>query len=682
LVPIVSTANIFSQPETPVLSDDENEVLMLVNGSRAYAYDISLENIAYDHYAFRSAGSAGATEAANWIKTQFEGFGLETQLEPFQLTTWDLSDQPSLVIDDDGNETTTFDQTVIASFQCEHFSWPTPTNGTFSDLVILPLPAAADYSQIGVNPIDMNAWNAINTTAKIVLIGKEVRWSSSWHLAFRNKLTSQPPSAVIYTWWYDWMSFTPPMFGSTGGRPLGGNPYFWNLHIPTSDTDYNDGVWIRNRENSIDVSARVSIPSTISTGAHYNVVGKIDGYVDPEKRVIVCGHYDTIMGSGFCDNGAGTAGVLEVAKTLTDAVKQGIYRPTYTLLFIALAAEEIGLAGSINYIAQHKTEMTKVRAVINLDCIGSDNFTASQTDPMNGLDLDQVVLQAAADLGVDAQTEPSQGDSDHAPFLDPAWANSIYSAYWGIDANITDAQPIQASVGMFSLPLIYSSQWIDGEPGWIHTAWDNSTSTANLNWVEIIDLLNHIKIVALTTMRVSPNAPELPRNIAVTVIMPYKNIIPQNYTARINVTVQNQGGYAEYVNITVYANSTTIATQNDAYIPGSTSANFTLLWNATSFVPGFYDIQVEASPLTEETNMTDNTLDASGTQVVIAGDVTSAAGPPDGKVDMRDIALVCAHFMRTPSHPAWDANMDINDDFVVNMRDISIACANFGRHYP
>ncbi len=67
---------------------------------------------------------------------------------------------------------TTVDQSEIAPFQCEHYSWPTSPGGVFADLVILPLPAAASYSEIGARPIDMTEWNSINTTGKILLIGQ------------------------------------------------------------------------------------------------------------------------------------------------------------------------------------------------------------------------------------------------------------------------------------------------------------------------------------------------------------------------------------------------------------------------------------------------------------------------------------------------------------------------------
>jgi hypothetical protein len=683
VVPSLSPLSIDAQTDDSAINVNEGEILSLINGTRAYDYDLSLENIAYSHSAFRSAGSSGANETANWIKTQFESFGLATYLEPFQFTTWDLTDQPSLVIDDDGNPATTADQIIVRTFQCEHFSWPTPAGGSFSDLVVLPLPACSDYSQIGANPINTTAWNTVNTTGKILFIGREVRWAGTWQQAFRNKITSQTPEAVVYTWWYDWMSFTPPMFSSTGGRPLGSGPYFWELNIPTGFVDYNDGVWIRSRESASNVSAGVEVPAVIGTGTHYNVIGKISGYMDPTKMVIISGHYDTIMGSGFCDNGAGTAGVLELAKSLTDAVRQGLYRPTYTLVFVAFTGEELGLVGSINYIAEHKSEMSDVWSVLNLDCIGSTNFFASETAPANGFRLDEIVMQAASDLGVYASTEPNQGDSDHATFISPSWANSICMSYWGIDPQISDAQPVPASTTLASYPLVYIDEWITGTPGWIHTAWDNSTSTSTLNWVEVSDLENHIKIAALTTIRVSPNTPELPRNVSLMNITLNKIVVGKPYSMRISVIVQNQGSYAEYVNITVNANSTMIETFRNVLVIGSGSAEVTSTWNTSQSAFGNYVVRADVSVLPEETNATDNTLTSTtGILVAIAGDVTSVSGQPDWKVDMRDIGAVCEKFGTRPSDSAWNPIMDIDDDSTVNMRDIGIACSNFGQHYP
>ena len=488
------------------LTPDEVQIVNLVNGTKAYDYDLELEEISLNHtlsnYAFRSGGSAGANATANWIAEQFEDFGLDVCKEHFEFTNWDVLGRPLLVIDDDGDFGTNDDQNTIESFQSAHYSWPTPQGGVFTDLVVLPLPAAANRGEIGMNPIDINTWNAVNTTGKIILIGKEVRWDDTWEGVYKNKMSTQTPATVIFTWWYDWMSFCPPMFSSAGGRPLSSwGHYFWNFEIPVGWVDYGDGLWIRNRENSEDISANVIIESIIGISIHYNVIGKLEGHLDPDKFVIVSSHYDTVMCNGFCDNGAGTAGVLELARIFSEAVESSLYYPRYTILFIPFASEELGLVGSINYVKQHKSEMDNIVAVINLDCIGSDELYVTETEHANGFDLDEVILDAAQDLGITAMLE-SPGGADDESFRDPSGANDLYYWCWDLDAGISEATPVNASTLLISYPLLYSDKWSMGTPGWIHTSYDNSTSTESLNWVEVDDLEDHIKVAALTVMRV------------------------------------------------------------------------------------------------------------------------------------------------------------------------------------
>ena len=202
------------------LNPIEAQIVALVNGTRAYSYDLALEEIACKYPDFRSSGSAGAYEAAVWIKEQFESFGLNAKLEPFTFVNWTLEAKPSLLIDQDGDIGTVNDSISVDSFQCEHYSKPLWLS-SLKDLVVLPLPPASNYDEVhssSVDPITM--WSTINTTNKIVLIGREVRWNSLWEQAFKGKLQEQHPEAVIFTWWYDWMSFTPPMHSSAGGLAI------------------------------------------------------------------------------------------------------------------------------------------------------------------------------------------------------------------------------------------------------------------------------------------------------------------------------------------------------------------------------------------------------------------------------------------------------------------------------
>jgi len=424
----------------------EQQVIDLVNGTEVYAWDLELETIALSHPDFRSAGSIGANETANLIKEQFESFGLDAWLEPFQFTNWGLLSKPSLVIDEDGNQYTTNDQHVIGSFQCEHYSWPTLEEGIFADLVILPLPSADNYTELGKYPIDTSTWDTIDTTGKIVLIGKEVRSVSNWWSTFSNKIFAETPAAIIYTVWYDWMNFTPPVYASAGGKPLF-QCYYWSLGIPSGSVNYWDGLLIRQLEGTqASVSANVTINAVIGEGVHYNVVGRIAGFEHPEKLVIISGHYDTVMCSGFCDNGAGTAGVIELARVFAEAVEKHYYRPKYTLLFVCFTGEEMGLVGSANFVKQHKSEMGNIIAVINLDGIGSDDLYVSDTP---GSDLRQTIIDAAADLGI-AIYLVSPGGSDQESFRDPSTINDWVLAGWGVDLGISDADPVESSAILVS----------------------------------------------------------------------------------------------------------------------------------------------------------------------------------------------------------------------------------------
>lgn len=507
------------------LSSVEQELVGLVNGSRAYGTDLELENISSSYPGFRAAGSAGANEATDWIKGQFDGLGLNVSLDSFPFTTWNLLSNPTLVIDDDGNPGTVDDQAAVSSFECEHMSWPTTSSGVFTNLVILPLPPAANRDEVGLNPINITRWNEINTTGKIVLVGREVRWSNTWQQAFIDKITAQTPAAVVYTWWYSWMSSVPPFFASSGGKPLGGaTSYYWDLHVPVGFVGYDDGLWIRTTAvTQPDISANVTIQSVIGNGPHYNVVGRIEGFTNPEKIVLVSGHYDTVMDNGFLDNGAGTAGIIELARVFTEAVQKGLYKPSYTLIFVAFTGEEMDLVGSIYYVAQHKDEMANLTAVINLDCIGSDNFYLTETEPSSDFDLDQVILACASDLGITATLEPA-GGSDQESFRIPYDVNTWCIYDWGVDPGISNATPVASSILLDSYPLFYNELWTTGKPGWIHTSYDNSTSTSTLNWTQPENLGNHIKIAALAVMRISPNSVVPPPPPPMTVY------VPDNYT--------------------------------------------------------------------------------------------------------------------------------------------------------
>ena len=496
LISSASAASATSQYQH--LSSVESEIVSRINGTNIYNYDLELEKIALDHnqslYSFRSSGSVGANETAAWIQEQFVGFGLETHAEQFEFTIWNLLAQPILVIGGDGSPNATDNQVMIRSFQCEHYSWPTPDAGVSANVVTLPLPLANSQQDVGNQRYDAAAWNAVNTTGRVLLIGGEVKWNNNWYLAFRNKLEDQPPAAVIFGWSYAWMASAPPEFSSAGGRPASiYGAFFWDLHIPVGWVSYADGQLIRGRMVAENISAFVSIRAVIGQGPHYNIVAKLPGSVNPEKMIIISGHYDSTMDAAFCDNGAGTSAVIELARVFSEAAREGIYKPQYTLLFIAFAGEELGLAGSVNYVKQHASELGNIVAVINLDSLGSETMEISKSFPDDSdPDLQSVVMSAANDLNVTVSlTYPGTRTSDQEPFRDPADADNVYLLFWETRAGISNNARVKSSIIIDSYPLT-----------WIHTENDNSTSTATLGWVTVERLENQTRVAGLSVIRV------------------------------------------------------------------------------------------------------------------------------------------------------------------------------------
>jgi hypothetical protein len=156
---------------------------------------------------------------------------------------------------------------------------------------------------------------------------------------------------------------------------------------------------------------------------------------------------------------------------------------------------------SNNYVRQHKAEMKDITAVINLDCIGQGILTVSETVPdEKGIQLDEVVLKAAQDLGVPAKSE-APGGSDQEAFENPVSANILFYQDWGLDAGINDSARVISSTMLCSYPLFYSDEWTEGFPGWAHTAYDNSTSTKTLDWVTVDKLQAHTRVAAVSIMR-------------------------------------------------------------------------------------------------------------------------------------------------------------------------------------
>jgi hypothetical protein len=129
----------------------------------------------------------------------------------------------------------------------------------------------------------------------------------------------------------------------------------------------------------------------------YNVVAVLPGTSSKEQRIIISGHYDTIVmgratgapaapgeappmrdpdldAPGVTDDGSGTACVMELARVLSH------YEFQKTIVFVTFAGEEEGLLGSSLYAEKARAANQKIEAVLNNDIIGSDISGSGRMD--------------------------------------------------------------------------------------------------------------------------------------------------------------------------------------------------------------------------------------------------------------------------------------------------------------
>jgi hypothetical protein len=155
-----------------------------------------------------------------------------------------------------------------------------------------------------------------------------------------------------------------------------------------------------------------------------------------------------------------------------------------------------------------------------------------------------------------------------------------------------------------------------------------------------------------------------------------KTIVCQGYSMNINVTVTNQGDYAETFNLTAYANATIIGSQN-VTLPSGNFRTVTFTWNTTGFAKGNYTISAYAEPVQGETHTADNMLTDGIVKVTIVGDVNA-----DGKVNLIDVFSVALAYGSYPGHPTWNPNYDVNDDHKIDLIDYFTAALSYGKTDP
>ncbi|WP_312089761.1 M28 family peptidase [Chryseobacterium sp.] len=147
---------------------------------------------------------------------------------------------------------------------------------------------------------------------------------------------------------------------------------FSNLGVKTTGSPENTDTlnWLKTKYQSFGYNTNQISEDTFTYGSitSKNLIITKTGTVYPNTYVIICGHYDTIVGPGVSDNGSGTSIILEAARILKDIPTE------YSVKFIHFSGEEQGLIGSNHYVNnvvfQNNIRQLNLKVVFNIDQVG------------------------------------------------------------------------------------------------------------------------------------------------------------------------------------------------------------------------------------------------------------------------------------------------------------------------
>ena len=145
---------------------------------------------------------------------------------------------------------------------------------------------------------------------------------------------------------------------------------------------------------------------------------------DKDNQLWLGAHTDSVgAGPGINDDGSGTIGILNVAKSLAK------YNVNNAVSFGFWSGEESGLLGSTYFVESLSPEASlKIRAYLNFDMIASPNYVHQiydgdgsaygLTGPAGSGDIEAFFEQYFESLDIPSNATEFNGRSDYGPFLD------------------------------------------------------------------------------------------------------------------------------------------------------------------------------------------------------------------------------------------------------------------------
>ncbi|MEC2073258.1 M28 family peptidase [Alkalihalophilus marmarensis] len=366
----------FAQPaattQTGIHNVLDNRVINQINVDNIY------NNIDYLQQTPRVAASEEEYQAVLYIKEQFESYGYEAEIQPFEFFGFTAPHTVELSVGG-------------TSFTPNSFTY-TASGDVTAALVDAGLGRESDLAGVELG-------------GKIALIQ---RGEISFGDKVLNAARAGARGVIIYN--------NAP--GTLNGTLGGANDEF----VPAVSLSQAEGQALASQLSQLAEGESLTASLTV-VGAEsglrtsHNVIASkkpTNKNKDNGNVIVLSSHHDSVPGApGANDNASGTAMVLELARAMKNL-------PTDTeIRFTTFGAEELGLIGSRHYVnTLPASELNRIVANFNLDMVGSRDAGDLVMRTVNGQpNLVTELAQASSYRLNGAPTPYNQGgSSDHVPF--------------------------------------------------------------------------------------------------------------------------------------------------------------------------------------------------------------------------------------------------------------------------
>ena len=355
-----------------------------------------LNILASDAFEGRETGKPGAAKAAQYIKEQFQSFGLKAPVNGDNFQLLDLKEKTMIKKDLSVNGS-------ALNFLKDYYVLPnacTNIKNTFTDFVFVGYGiAAANYDDLsglslaGKVAVVLAGEPSLNGKSLISGSNKMSEWTTSRSKKL-NALKAKKPSVIV-------------ILNNEISRMAANKSYFekpslimgedkaGNIPVIYASKAILDQLLASNKKTTDSLTTEINqILKPVSFGFKAelaieienkevkleakNVLGFLEG-TDPilkKEILVITAHYDHIgvgedgeVYNGADDDGSGTTGVLEMAEAFSKAKKDG-KGPKRSILFMTVVGEEKGLLGSEWYSDHPVFPLENTITNLNIDMIG------------------------------------------------------------------------------------------------------------------------------------------------------------------------------------------------------------------------------------------------------------------------------------------------------------------------